>query len=82
MTEVTPCVLLLLFSTTQVNTECDLLDSLFMRVSPVCLFSAPFRIRASTWSTAQQERRCAMHQGRSVMLGIVSLPSVTHHPIA
>jgi len=51
MTEVTPLLALLVFSTVHVNTEWERLDSLFSLVSPVCLFSAPCRIKVSTSST-------------------------------
>lgn len=43
-------------SSTHVNTLWLRLLSLLRRVSPVCLFSAPLRIRAMASSTAQQAK--------------------------
>lgn len=45
---------LLLDSMMHVNTECDLLDSRFMLVSPIRRFSVPLRITFKASSTAQQ----------------------------
>ena len=47
---------LLLDSMMHVNTECDLLDSRFMLVSPIRRFSVPLRITFKASSTAQQQQ--------------------------
>ena len=47
-----PAVSVVLLSTTQVNTECDLLDSLFMLVAAVCLFCCPRNSSRAVSSTA------------------------------
>lgn len=47
-----PASSVVLLSTTQVKTEWDLLDSLFMLVAAVCLFCCPRRSRRAVSSTA------------------------------
>ena len=47
-----PASSVVLHSTTQVNTECDLLDSLFMLVAAVCLFCCPRSSKRAVSSTA------------------------------
>ena len=49
---VRPASSVVLLSTTQVKTEWDLLDSLFMLVAAVCLFCWPRRSRRAASSTA------------------------------
>ena len=58
---VKPASSVVLLSTTQVKTEWDLLDSLFMLVAAVCLFCWPRRSRRAVSSTA----------GTSVLLSLM-----------